>query len=123
MSTAIRLLVAIDGSKSSERTLQALTTQFSPTGTTVRVLNVVEPFTVAVSPQMAAGYTPELEARLKDARALVGRAANTLVFSIVLIAALGNTGAIPWGRRCLFTVKERGNPVQIARLRGLRDGP
>jgi nucleotide-binding universal stress UspA family protein len=78
MSTAIRLLVAIDGSKSSERTLQALTTQFSPTGTTVRVLNVVEPTTVAVSPQMAAGYAPELEARLKDARALVERAANTL---------------------------------------------
>jgi hypothetical protein len=95
MSTAIRLLVAIDGSKSTERALQALPTQFSPTSTTVRVLNVVESITGAVSPQMAAGYTPELEARLKDARTLVERAANTLVFSIVLIAALGNTGAIP----------------------------
>jgi nucleotide-binding universal stress UspA family protein len=78
MSTAIRLLVAIDGSKSTERTLQALATQFSSTSTTVRVLNVVEPITVAVSPQMAAGYAPELEARLKDARASVEQAANTL---------------------------------------------
>lgn len=44
----------------------------------MRVLNVVDPFTVAVSPEMAAGCSPELEARLKDARALVERAANTL---------------------------------------------
>lgn len=78
MSTAIRTMVAIDGSKSSEVTLRALATQFNPLDTTMRVLHVVEPITIAVSPQMAAGYAPELEARLKDARALVERAANTL---------------------------------------------
>lgn len=81
MSTPIRIVVAIDGSKTSEGTLQALASQFSPQDTTVRLLHVVEPFTMAVSPQMAAGYAPELEAQLKDAHELVERAANTLCAS------------------------------------------
>ena len=78
MTATIRIVAAIDGSKSSEATLQALATQFSSPDTQVRVLHVVEPLTIAVSPQMAAGYAPELEARLKDARKLVERAASTL---------------------------------------------
>jgi universal stress protein A len=79
MSTATKILVAIDDPKSSEATLHSLVAQFDPRDTEVLVLHVVEPLTIAVSPQMAAGYAPELEAQLKDARMLVERAAKTLV--------------------------------------------
>lgn len=78
MNKAIRIVVAIDGSKASEGTLQALAAQFSSQKAVVRVLHVVEPFTIAVSPLMAPDYAPELEARLKDGHALVERAKNTL---------------------------------------------
>lgn len=78
MSKTIRVVVAIDGSKSSEGTLQTLAKQVKPTDADVRVLHVVEPFTFSASPQMAADYAPELEAKLKDARVLVERAAKTL---------------------------------------------
>jgi universal stress protein A len=74
----IRVVVAIDGSQASEGTLQALAAQFNSQQAAVRVLHVVEPFTIAVSPLMAPDYAPELEARLKDGRALVERAKNIL---------------------------------------------
>jgi len=78
MSTTTKILVAVDDPKSSDETLQMLVGQFTPGDPEVRVLHVVEPFTIAVSPQMAAGYAPELEARLKDAHVLVEEVANTL---------------------------------------------
>jgi universal stress protein A len=81
MSATIKVLLAIDGLKSSEGTLQALASQFSPLDTEVRIVNVVQPLTIAVSPQMAADYAPELEARLNEARALVERSANMLASS------------------------------------------
>ena len=65
MSTTTKILVAVDDPKSSDGTLQSLVTQFAPGDAEVRVLHVVEPLTNAVSPQMATGYAPELEARLK----------------------------------------------------------
>ncbi|MGH9680221.1 MAG: universal stress protein [Candidatus Acidiferrales bacterium] len=78
MSEAIRVLVAIDGSKSSEGTLQAVSAQFHPPEIAVRVLNVVQPLSVAVPPQIDAGFAPELEAQRNDARELVDRAAKSL---------------------------------------------
>jgi len=78
MSTSTKILVPVDDPKSSEATLQSLVAQFSSRDTEVRVLHVVEPLTIAVSPQMAAGYAPELEAQLKDAHVFVERVASTL---------------------------------------------
>lgn len=78
MSTATKILVAVDDPKSSEATLQSLVAQFIPRDTEIWILHVVEPLTIAVSPQMAAGYAPELEAQRKDAHMLVERVASTL---------------------------------------------
>ncbi len=78
MGAAVRIVVAIDGSKSSEATLRSLATQFSPPDTKVRILNVVRPLTISVPPEMEAGYAPELDAQRNDARALVERAASTV---------------------------------------------
>jgi len=52
--------------------------KLSPRETEVRVLHVVEPIAISVPPQMAAGYTPELEDQIKEAQELVERAAKTL---------------------------------------------
>jgi len=72
----MRVLIAIDGSKSSEETLRALITQFSPPDTKVCILHVVQPLTISVPPEMEAGYAPELDARRNDARAMVEQAAK-----------------------------------------------
>lgn len=52
--------------------------QMNPKGNEVRVLHVVKPLALSVPPQMAAGYTPELEEQVKEGQDLVARAAQTL---------------------------------------------
>ena len=74
----MKVLIGVDDSKFSEGALQALVAKLSPRETEVRVLHVVEPISISVPPQMAAGYAPELEDQIKEAQELVERAAKTL---------------------------------------------
>jgi nucleotide-binding universal stress UspA family protein len=75
---AMRILLALDESESSERALQKFTQQFRCEKTEVRVLHVLEPITVSVPPQMAPGYAPELFDLAKPAKDLLDRAAKFL---------------------------------------------
>lgn len=74
----MKVLLAVDGSKSSDAALRAVTKERRPTGDEVRVITVLQPLVTAPVPQMAAGYAPELEADRKRARELVEKAAETL---------------------------------------------
>src|SRR5512135_1615097 len=74
----MKILLAIDGSQSSEAAAQTLAKQWRHQENEVRVLSVVEPVTIAQPPQMSAGYFPELEDQERAARALVERTAKML---------------------------------------------
>ncbi len=74
----MKILMAIDGAKSSADVLRALVMQFQPANTEVLVLHVVQPLTVAALPQMSPGYAPELESQEGEAHELVGRVAKEL---------------------------------------------
>jgi len=74
----MKILVAIDDSKSSEQAVPKISSHIQPKGTEVRVLHVLQPITVTPPPQMSAGYAPELEAQAKGAQELVKRAAEAL---------------------------------------------
>ncbi len=74
----MKILLGMDSSKFSEAALKAVTDQFRPQGTDVRVVHVVQPVTVATPPQMAPAYAPELEDQVKLGRELVAQAAKSL---------------------------------------------
>lgn len=67
----MKVLLAVDDSKFSDAALQVVVAQFPPQGTEVLVLHVVEPIAYLPPPQMATGYAPELETRIKDGRKIV----------------------------------------------------
>lgn len=62
----MKILMAIDGSRFSDAAIRSLASQFRVEGTEVLVLQVVEPFVFSTPPQMAAGYAPEMAARLQE---------------------------------------------------------
>lgn len=62
----MKVLLAIDGSKFSDAATQALISQINAKNADVLVLHVLEPLTVSVPPEMAAGYAPEQEPALKE---------------------------------------------------------
>ncbi len=76
----MKILLAIDGSKFSEATTQAVA-KHNPTNTEVAVLHVVEPLPVAVGDETRI-YITDIEAmrqaQLKRAEALVASAADVL---------------------------------------------
>jgi nucleotide-binding universal stress UspA family protein len=74
----MRILMAIDESKSSGDLLRAMVAQFRPKTTEVLVLHVLQPISPAPPPQMAESYAPELEDQKRPAHALVDRIANEL---------------------------------------------
>jgi nucleotide-binding universal stress UspA family protein len=74
----MKVLLAVDDSKFSDAALQAVIAQFSPQGTEVLVLHVVEPITLSSPPQMSSSYTPELETQVKESRELVEREVQKL---------------------------------------------
>jgi nucleotide-binding universal stress UspA family protein len=74
----MRILVAIDDSNFSKAALQAVIARMRAKDAEVRVLHVVEPIAISVPAQMSAGFTPELEGQVKEARELVERAGQTL---------------------------------------------
>jgi nucleotide-binding universal stress UspA family protein len=79
---SMKILLATDGSIFSEAAIRAVASQLRTQDTEVLVLRVVEPLVYSTPPQMAAGYAPEMAARLKDdlkqARDSVARAAEIL---------------------------------------------
>jgi nucleotide-binding universal stress UspA family protein len=78
LEVVMKILLAVDDSKFSEASLEALLAQFPPQGTEVRVLHVVEPIAFSPPPQMAAGYAPELKDQIKEGQALVESMARKL---------------------------------------------
>src|SRR5208282_1159892 len=74
----MRILLAVDESKSSQHAIEKLAQQFRRENADVRILHVLQPVSVAAPPQMAAGYAPELEALAKPAKDLLARAAKSL---------------------------------------------
>jgi nucleotide-binding universal stress UspA family protein len=74
----MRILVAVDESKSSQKAVEKIAQQFRRENAEVRIVHVLEPVSPAAPPQMAAGYAPELEALAKPARELLARAAKSL---------------------------------------------
>jgi nucleotide-binding universal stress UspA family protein len=75
----MKTLLATDGSNFSQAAAQTIAKQFRTQDSEVRVLTVVEPLTTQPTPQMAAGYQPELDDQKREARTLVERTAKTLV--------------------------------------------
>jgi len=75
----MKVLVGVEDAKSSQATLQALTAQFAPKGTEVRLVHVVAPITYFAPPEMAADYAPELEDQMKEGRQLVEEIAKSLL--------------------------------------------
>jgi nucleotide-binding universal stress UspA family protein len=77
----MKILVASDGSPSSEAAAELVNTHFSK-DSEIQVLQVVEPLVFSTPPQMAKGYAPEMAARLQEelkrAKDSVVRMAETL---------------------------------------------
>ena len=73
----MKILVAVDDSKSSKELSRSLVAQFRTEGTEVLVLHVLQPVGPA-PPQMDPGYAPELEGQKKPALTLVNRIAKEL---------------------------------------------
>ncbi len=77
----MKILVAIDGSKFSEATMQAVANRTPTKDTEVSVLHVVEPLSVVVGDETRV-YSPNIEevrhAQLKRAETLVAGAADLL---------------------------------------------
>ncbi len=74
----MRILLAVDESKSSQQAIEKIAQQFRCEKGEVRILHVLQPISAAPPPQMAAGYAPELEALAKPAKELLARAAKSL---------------------------------------------
>ncbi len=78
----MKILLAIDGSKYSDATVQALAAQIRTENAEVLVLEVVEPRIYSTPPQMAPGYQPEMaeimKEQFKQAQQNVDRSATTL---------------------------------------------
>lgn len=93
----MKILLAVDDSKFSEAAAKSLAGQFRPQDTEVRVLHVLEPIVISAPPQMSAGYYPELENRLPEAREIVDRVAKTLSsvgFRVTTSVATGDARSI-----------------------------
>jgi len=74
----MKILLATDGSKFSEAATQAILAQHRSPETEVRVVSVVPVPTLSAPPQMAAGYAPELQEQVREAREIADRAVDTL---------------------------------------------
>ena len=74
----MKILLAVDDSKFSDATLEAVIAQIPPQGTEVLVLHVVEPITISPPPEMSPDYTPELEIQVRKAHELVEREVQKL---------------------------------------------
>jgi universal stress protein A len=76
----MKILMAVDHTESARALLQAMLDQFRPNTTEVRVLHVLQPVAPLAPPppQMAADYTPELDALKKPAHELVDGVASEL---------------------------------------------
>jgi len=78
----MKILLAIDGSKSSQAAIPMIARHFRPKGTEVRVLHVVETIRAYVSVDMIPHLVPKVEAieqdRRRQAKQLVERAARQL---------------------------------------------
>lgn len=78
----MKIVLAIDGSAFSQAATRALASQMRAEETEVLVLEVVEPFVYSTPPQMARGYAPEMQERLRErlsqAEISVEHAAGTL---------------------------------------------
>jgi len=74
----MKILLGIDGSKFSEVALQAVTTQFRPQTTEVRVVHIVQPIRVGTAPQMSANYAPEVDDLVEQGKKLVAATKSKL---------------------------------------------
>jgi len=74
----MKVLLAYDGSASAEAAVTELIQVRKGEGVDVRIVNVVQPALVAVPPQMAPGYAPELEEEKAKARSILDGVATRL---------------------------------------------
>jgi hypothetical protein len=63
---AMKILLAIDGSKYSDATVQALAAQIRTENAQMLVLQIVEPRIYSTPPQMAPGHQPEMAEIMKE---------------------------------------------------------
>ncbi len=93
----MNILLATDGSNSSNAAVENIAKLFHPLNNEVRVLTVVEPITTAMMPQMSRGYYPELEDQKREAKGLVERTANVFAakgFKVSTSVLTGNAKAV-----------------------------
>jgi len=74
----MRILVAIDDSKSLEELLRAIIMQIRTQDSEVRILHVLQPISVSTPPQMARSFTPEIEEQKKQAQELIDTATKQI---------------------------------------------
>lgn len=74
----MRILVAIDDSKSLEELLRVVIMQIRTQDSEVRILHVLQPISVSTPPQMARSFTPEIEEQKKQAQELIDTATKQI---------------------------------------------
>jgi nucleotide-binding universal stress UspA family protein len=74
----MRILVAIDDSKSLEELLRVVIMQIRTQDSEVRILHVLQPISVSTPPQMARRFTPEIEEQRKQAQELIDTATKQI---------------------------------------------
>lgn len=95
----MKILLAVDHTESARGLVQAIVKQFRSADTEVRVLHVLQPAAPLAPPppQMAADYTPELDALKEPAQELVNGVAKELSssgFKVSTAVDVGDTREI-----------------------------
>jgi nucleotide-binding universal stress UspA family protein len=73
----MKILVAVDDTKSTNDALLSISKQIRPENAEVRLVHVVQPISESTPPQMSPDFTPELEVEGKLAKDLLAQAEKT----------------------------------------------
>ena len=73
----MKILVAVDDSNSTNEVLRAISKQFKPDNSEVRLVHVIQPISESAPPQMSPNYTPELQSFSTQAKTLLTQAENS----------------------------------------------
>ena len=93
----MKILLATDGSKFSDAAAHSIPRQFRPQDTEIRVLNVVEPISETVPPQMSPRYYPELQDQVAEGKQMTARTAKMLAeagFKVSTSVATGDAKTV-----------------------------
>ncbi|MEO6922669.1 MAG: universal stress protein [Bryocella sp.] len=74
----MRVLLGIDNTAISDTVVQSIVTQLKCEANEILVLHILQPVVAEATPEMSAGYAPELQDETKPAQLMVERIADKL---------------------------------------------